>query len=179
MQAGAETVQAVHAFFLLLIDAQDVFTVDGGDERLRKIPDYLTVQNIRLFFKKSDFFMHAVHIGHVFKHFNQQPRHAAQKAVLLLQHGEKRCGFGQQRREHPRSLGGISLHGSLPRAIPVDVPAVAQSCGPPSFYPANVYSQRGCAKTSWPGQIKLLFSINISPLISTYWMYYFYRKKTV
>ena len=94
MQAGAQALQTVHGFFLLLIDAQDVFAVDGRDEGLGKGPDDPGVQQVGFFFQKSDFFMDVVHFGGVFKHLDQQPGHAAQQAVLLLQHGEKRRGLG-------------------------------------------------------------------------------------
>ena len=52
------------------------------------------MQQVGFFFQKGDFFMDVVHFGGIFKHLDQQPGHAAQQAVLFLQHGEKRRGLG-------------------------------------------------------------------------------------
>jgi len=53
MQPRAQAVQAVHALFLLLIDAQDVLAVNRRDKGLRKRADNLAMQQVGLFFQKG------------------------------------------------------------------------------------------------------------------------------
>ena len=77
MQPRAQAVQAVHALFLFLVDAQDVLAVNGRDKRLGKRPDDLAVQQVGLFFQKGDFLVHVIHVGNVFQHVYQQGGHAA------------------------------------------------------------------------------------------------------
>ena len=103
VQPGAQGVQAVQGFFLLLVDAQDVLTVDGRDEGLRQVADDAHMELVGLLLDQGDLLVGLVHPGQVLQHAEQQSRHVAQVTVLLQQHFEKRSGLGKQGCEHAPS----------------------------------------------------------------------------
>ena len=97
-KTAGEVLYTVRHPFLCEVDRVDVFTINGGNESLRKMPCYFPVELVGLFFQYIDLFEMAFRFIRVFHDDDEALSHPLQNGVLFHQQFEKRNRLGQETR---------------------------------------------------------------------------------